>query len=800
VQFGTGTVFLRSRLSLVQSLRGLTTRFGFLDNEFLNESAIEQRFIDQSNTALALVECLYWVRKLQARFFSGDYVDALQASAKAQRLLWLSLAIIENAEYQFYSALAHAAICDNLLTADRNGHLSALDGHHRQLQIWAENCPENFADRAALVGAEIARLAGDDIKAEKLYERAIHAAHAQGFIHNEALANELAARFYRARGFDKIANLYLRDARELYLQWGADGKVRQLDESHVLLGIEIGSRGSSTAGTIGAPVEHLDLATVIKVSQAVSGEIVLENLVDTLMRTAIEQAGAQRGLLILLRENEAIIEAEATIGGETLDVHLVGTPVTATALPESLLNYVLRTNETVVVENAIVEPSIASDPYIRQHEARSILLLPLMNQTRLIGVLYLENNLAPHVFAAKRMTVLKLIASQAAVSLENTTLYGALAEREAKIRRLVEANIVGIVMWEKGGIAVEANDGFLQMLGFDRDDLAHGRIGSETINLPEYGERCDEASAELKRTGITRPYEKELTRKDGSHVPVLFGAAAFDDHGEKGVGFLIDLTERKQAEEVARESERRLHDMQIELAHVNRVVTAGQLSASIAHEINQPLAGIVMNASTSLRMLGSDPPNIEGARETARRTLRDANRAADVITRLRALFTKKPLPTDTVDINEIVEEVIVLLLNELQRNEVRLSVDLEEGLAAVVGDRVQLQQVVLNLFRNASDAMSAVVDRSRRLLIRTTRDGAQGIVVTVEDSGPGIDPTSLGRIFDAFYSTKPGGLGIGLSICRTIIEAHGGKLSAVAGVTQGAVLQFTLPTKTDTTT
>ena len=222
--------------------------------------------------------------------------------------------------------------------------------------------------------------------------------------------------------------------------------MRQLDTMYPQLRQEEPAPGPTS--TIGAPVEHLDLATVIKVSQAVSGEIVLEKLIDTLMRTAIEQAGAERGLLILSRAAEPRIEAEATTAGDTILVELRDEPVTAGVLPESVLHYVLRTRESVILDDAATQPSFAADPYVRQHQARSILCLPLINQAKLIGVLYLENNLAPRVFAPARIAVLKLLASQAAISLENTRLYRDLDEREAKIRRLVDANIIGIFIWE----------------------------------------------------------------------------------------------------------------------------------------------------------------------------------------------------------------------------------------------------------------------------------------------------------------------------------------------------------------
>lgn len=790
VQFGTGSDFIGVQLALARTLRGLTPKFGSFDDERFSELETEQRFARHSS--LVLAECWYWIRKLQARFYAGDYPVALDASSRASCSHGPLMTILEAADYRFYSALAHAAICRTLADDQQAPHLAALADHHRQLESWAEHCPENFADRTALVGAEIARLDGRPVDAEHLYERAIRSARAAGFIHNEALANELAARFYQDRGLEKIANTYLRDARELYVQWGADGKVQQIDASHPHVGTE--PHPATGEGTVGTPVEQLDLATIINVSQAVSGEIVLEKLVDTIMRTAIEQAGAERGLLILVRENEPIIAAEAMTRDDAIVVVLRDEPTNAVLLPETVFSYVMRTLETIVIENATIDPAVAADPYVRQHQSRSILCLPLLNQSKLIGVLYLENNLAPRVFASNRLAVLKLLASGAAISIENTRLYAELAEREAKIRRLVEANVIGIIIWERAGLVVDANDAFLNMLGYDRDDVVHRRLHRDKINPPDLTDRSARAWAELVQTGIVRPYEKDFLRKDGSRAPVLFGAAALDPQAERGIGFVVDLTERKRAEESARESASRLYEMQIELVHANRIVTAAQLSASIAHEINQPLAGIIMNASTSLRMLSSEPPNVEGARETARRTIRDANRASDVIVRLRSLFSKKQIPTELIDLNDVVEEVVTLSLADLQRNHVQLRVSLAEDLEPVMGDRVQLQQVIFNLLSNASDAMSRVDERSRRLAIKTARHESN-VLMTIQDSGPGIDPARIDRVFDAFYSTKPGGLGIGLSICRTIIEAHGGRLWAATDITRGAVLQFTLPIK-----
>jgi signal transduction histidine kinase len=217
------------------------------------------------------------------------------------------------------------------------------------------------------------------------------------------------------------------------------------------------------------------------------------------------------------------------------------------------------------------------------------------------------------------------------------------------------------------------------------------------------------------------------------------------------------------------------------------------LTASIAHEVNQPLSGIVTNAGTCLRMLAADPPNVDGARETARRTIRDANRASDVITRLRALFSRKNATTESVDLNEATREVIALSSRELQRSRLTLRAELADDLPPVTGDRVQLQQVILNLLLNASDAMSGVDDRPRELVIRTEIDESNRVRLTVQDAGVGFEPQAVGRLFEAFYTTKSGGMGIGLSISRSIIESHHGRLWARPNDGPGATFSFSIP-------
>jgi PAS domain S-box-containing protein len=784
-RFGLVVDIIIGQVGFIRTLRGLTPKFGCFNREGFDELQFERHLT--SSPVSALPEFWYRVRKTQARFLAGDYASAVDASLRAQQLLWTSPSQFETAEFRFYGALSHAASWDSASPDQRQQHFEALVAHHRQLEVWAENCPENFENRTALVGAEIARIEQRELDAERLYEEAIHSSHANGFVHNEALGNELAARFYAARGFGTIADAYLRKARYCYLRWGAAGKVRQLDELYPQLWEDEPIPGPTS--TIGTPVEHLDLATVIKVSQAVSGEIVLERLIDGLMRSAIEYAGAERGLLILPRGVEQRIEAEATTSGDTIIVRLRETFVTEDEVPESVVHYALRTQENVILADASAQNPFSADTYIRQHHARSILCLPLINQAKLIGLLYLENNLTPNVFTPTRIAVLKLLAAQTAISLENTRLYRDLGEREGRIRRLFDANIIGIFTWNLAGEITDANEAFLHMVQYSREDLISGRVHQAELTPPEWRDRNERAVAEVKATGTVQPHEREYLRKDGSRVPVLVGAAMFEGSGNEGVAFVLDLSEQKRAEGA-------LQQAQAELARVSTMTTMEQLAASIAHEVNQPLAAVVTSGNACRNWLSTSPPNLRKAREAVERIVRDGNRASDVLKRVRALLKKAPLSKAPLDVNEVIQEVLALAGGELRKRGVEVSTEIDFNLPSVMADFVQLQQVLLNLVMNAIESMTTITDRPRILHIQSRRHdiaGRSAVLIAVRDSGVGLSADRMARIFETFYSTKPEGMGMGLWISRSIIEAHGGQLTAQPNDGAGATFQFDLP-------
>ena len=783
----------------IATMQGRTATFStFSDGQF-DGLAFEAQL---AGSCTPTTVCFYWILKLKARFLSGDYDEALASADKAKALLWASAIDIQRLDYFYYAALTVAACYENGSASQQQEWREVLMAHQEQLREWAETYPPTFADKHTLVSAEIARLVGRDADAMRLYEQAIQSARENGFVQNEGLAHELAARFYATRGVEKIAHVYLLDARRCYLQWGALGKVRQLDELYPHLQEE--RVPISRAGTVGAPVAELDIETAVKASQAVSGEIVFENLIKTLMVIAVEHAGAERGLLILPRGDQFWVEAEAATGLKTVEVNLRQTLVSPSELPLSILQYVIRTQEPVISDNAAREKPFSADEYVASRHVRSVLCLPLIKQAKLVGVLYIENNAAVSVFTPARISVLKLLASQAAISLENSRLYRDLEDREGKIRRLVDSNIVGVFVGDFDGRILEANDAFLRIVGYDREDLAGGRINWRDLTPRDWRERDAQWIEEHKRTGVRLPIEKEYFRKDGSRVPVLVGSATFEVGGNQSVAFVLDVTERKRAEAALQESQakfrdyaetasdwywetdpnhkftrvtdyerllargfapvsriglarweyatdielepekwelhrsmlearqpfcdfvyraartdgsliyykasgkpiydakgaflgyrgtgvdvtaairaqeehERLRQLESDLAHMNRLSMMGELAASLAHEITQPIAAARNNARAALNFLDRQPSDLGEVREALGCVVGDADRARVIIDRIRDHIRKAPPRKHRFDLNEAINEVIVLARSAIAENGVSVQTHLSEG-------------------------------------------------------------------------------------------------------------------------
>jgi len=364
-----------------------------------------------------------------------------------------------------------------------------------------------------------------------------------------------------------------------------------------------------------------------------------------------------------------------------------------------------------------------------------------------------------------------------------------LRRSEAFLAEAQHLSRVGSFSWRVATDEIMWSEQLYRIFEIDRDV----RVTFEVIGTRVHPEDVSVFQDQIERSrrdGSNMQLEIRLQMPDGAVKYVHVVAHCRDDGGQlEYIGAVQDVTQRRL-------SEATLAMVRSELASVARITSLGVLTASIAHEVNQPLAGIITNASTCLRMLGADPPDVDGARETARRTIRDGNRASDVVTRLRALFSKKEFTLEPLDLNEATREVIALSLSDLQRHRVILQSELADDLPILTGDRIQLQQVILNLLRNASEAMDDVHERPRVLLIKTEREDGDRVRLSVRDAGIGLVPRSLDSLFDAFYTTKSGGMGIGLFVSRSIVESHQGRLWAEPNDGPGATFLFSIPFQT----
>ncbi len=431
--------------------------------------------------------------------------------------------------------------------------------------------------------------------------------------------------------------------------------------------------------------------------------------------------------------------------------------------------------------------SSAIRPLALAHGLRSHWSTPIYAQEgRVLGTFAIFNR-EPASPTQIQQDLIAQVTHIASIAIERALSEAALKRSEAFLAEAQHLSRIGSFAWRLATNEITWSEQLYRIFEFDPQvtltlELIGTRVHPEDLTLlQDMIERASSAASDFQ-------YEHRLLMPDHSvkYLHMIAHGTRNEDGELEYIGAVQDVTNRRLSEEA-------LGNARSELAHVARVMSLGALTASIAHEVNQPLSGIITNANTCLRMLAADPPNVDGARETARRTIRDGDRAAAVITRLRALFSKKNATIESVDLNEATREVIALSLSELQRNRVILRSELADNLPPVAGDRVQLQQVILNLVRNASDAMSGVDDRQRQLLIRTEPDEGGQVRLSVHDAGVGFDPQVMDRLFDSFYTTKNDGMGIGLSVSRSIIASHHGRLWATPNEGPGATFSFSIP-------
>lgn len=607
---------------------------------------------------------LSWLYSGMSAFYAGDALYAWRRFEDAATVAWSIPAHINLADYHLFRSLALASA---QVPGDVQRKLQVLEQQRQRFLAWAALNPATFRNKLLLIEGVIARLRGQDLIAIRCFDQSQIAAAGAGFVHEQALAHEQLADVCMSNELVSGAHHHLRFARDCYDLWGASAKARQLENRHPFLRTEPASQPSQ-------PINRgrLDLEAGIEAARALSQEVLLDRLVETLMNHLMVQAGADQGVLMMVAEGDLRLAAAASMEAGNLTIALGSDQALEALAPASVLNATMRTRAPLVLDDVRVDCPEAYGADLRRRQTRSMLCLPLLRQGTLIGLVYLENSLVPGLFSAERLTMLEILASQAAVSLETARLYAQLVE-DNRLRAQMEA------------------------------DLRSSR-------------------AELARN---------------SHLKVM-----------------------------------------------------GELSASIAHEISQPLLGIQSNASASLRWLKREKPDLDEAIQGLEDIRSDSTRAADIVQALRALARQAPLKRLPVQIDELVSGVVQLTATELANRNVALHTRLEAQCQVWV-DSVQIQQVVYNLIINAMEAIAgAGVPDGRIVISSTVRDGR--VRVTFQDNGPGIGVPQREQVFDAFYTTKGSGMGMGLAICRSVIGAHGGTL-LIEDSEQGARLSFDLP-------
>jgi PAS domain S-box-containing protein len=768
----------------IASLRGLPS-------DDLDEAAYEDRL---DREARPVVAATHHIWTMIARFVFGEYDAALAASTRAEAKLWGLYRLSTRAEFRTYDALTRAALYPDAAPAQQASYMTALVEHEQALRAWAEGCPENFAAKHALVAAEIARIEGRNADAARGYEDAIHLAKAGSLVPVEAIANDIASRFYRARGVASVAAMYLREAHACYACWGADGKVAQLERQHPSsFAPRMRPRGAGEADpTPGIRAEQLDLLTVVKASQAISREIVLDDLLETLMRVVLESAGAQTASLVLVRGSELVRAAAASVDPQGVRVGgRAGEALSPRDLPLPILHYVRRARELVLLGDARQPNPFASDEYVARRRPVSILCLPILRQAELIGLLYLENNLVTDAFTPDRLAVLELLAAQAAISLENARLYtdlrrencerqqaeAALRESRALLQEVVDNTAASIYVKDLDGRFLLVNRCLARTVGRDRADL----IGKTDYDLfpREQADAVRTVDQRVLAAGIPLEVEETVLVAGGELHTYLSIKAPLADPDGRVVGLCgisTDITERKRAEAALRRSEEQLRQAQ-------KMEAIGNLAGGIAHDFNNLLSVILGYSGMLVQQLPSGDPRRVDIEEIAAA----GERASELTRQLLAFARKQILQPKVVSLNDVATG-IERMLRRLIGEDIELTVATDPALGKALVDPGQIEQIIMNLAVNSRDAMpeggkltletrNVVLDESYVVEHPGAATGPH-VMLAVTDTGIGMDAATRARMFEPFFTTKERGKGTGLGLATVfgIVKQSGGTL------------------------
>ncbi|WP_392481869.1 AAA family ATPase [Nostoc sp. C110] len=577
---------IRLQQMLLMNLRGLTHQTLTLSNDEFDESCALSIITDAGFVSGII---FYYIIKLIIFFTYRQYAEALNCVSKLSKFPVATLALPIETDYILYYSLTLTALYPTVSFLEQEQFLLTLESHQQQLQYWANHCPTNFLHKSQLVAAEIARIQGRDLEAMRLYEQSIASAREQGFVQYEALANELGAKFYLEREFELIAKTYLQEAKNTYLRWEAAAKVKHLEESYPQL---LPQQQLTSNGTFITTGEHLDFLSVVKASQSISSEIVFSRLLKTLMQIVIEQAGAEIGYLLLENEQNLVIEVEAKVNHQAEKLN-VSRPVfdgeISQVLPQLMLNYVQRTQETVILQNATEQNMFSGDKYIIQKQPKSVLCLPIARQSKLLGILYLENNLIPSAFTQEKLSVLDILTVQIAISLENARLYQGLEKSQEQLNLALKSGKIGVWCWDIANDLFDWDEQIYQLFGLTPETFLPT---SKAILTRLHSEDSPLLAQSLSRAineGVEHDLEYRIIWDDGSIRYLACRGKAFFNEAGKAThmsGVVLDITDRKQAEaeriQLIQEQTARLEAE----ADQQRAAFLAQVSATLASSLD----------------------------------------------------------------------------------------------------------------------------------------------------------------------------------------------------------------------
>lgn len=530
-----------------------------------------------------------------------------------------------------------------------------------------------------------------------------------------------------------------------------------------------------------------ELELIARAFRAISKEVSYAGLARALLAVALEYSEAARGAVLLSEEGPLLAKADASFPRERAKVLVAHPAVAEFRLPEDLNEKVLARQDSVIRHDSYKGTAFSGSAELSGRGDITILCLPLIHQGQTIGVLYLESERDQNAFTPECIAIMEMLASQTAASLETAQLFEALRETNRWMVKGQQIGRMGSYRWNTRTLFSRASRECYRIIDIDLEinpvpyEVFRARVHPDDLAAFE------RALTEAVNTKSPFHYEYRVVHRDGTtlHVAAV-GQFDLSPSGDVELeGIITDVTEQKAAEQA-------LIDARIELARTTHLASLGELAGSIIHEVNQPLTGVVMSAEACIRWLEQHPADNDRAKNSATRVVELGHRVSHVVAGLRFLVRAAPLKCAPIQINEIVEEVLHLSQRDFERNEVTLKTDFDPSLPQIEGDRIQLQQVALNLVRNAIDAMDGVKKNARILTVSTKVTG-DSVLVTIADTGIGIDPASEPRLFESLYTTKSEGLGLGLSISRKIIAAHGGRIWLEKSAAPGAAFTFALP-------